>query len=103
MATPKTGIDQLRSAVKLFDQCRESFNASYQNPFTLDQLVKIYKVHCAQCDLTINPGAIDIYPDDWSAKQVQNALDYGAIPEWEIFPSGELKPVYNPATWKVVR
>ena len=72
MNNPKmTGMEQLRAMVRLFDDCRESFN----DRFTVVELAAIYRAHIA--------SGWDIYPDEWADFQVQNAIKYGTVPQWD--------------------
>jgi hypothetical protein len=59
---PKTGIEELRIAVRLFNNCRESFNERY----TLEQLILLYRAY-ARSDW-------DITPDEWTDDELAAAL-----------------------------
>jgi hypothetical protein len=76
------GIEELRAAVKLFDQCNESFNWSEHDPFTAEQLLAIYRAHKA-CKWYIDP-------DQWTDKQVKQALR-GIVPEFLELSGVELE------------
>ncbi len=80
MTEKMTGIEELRTIVGAMDQCRESF----MDPFTAEEIVKIWRAWRA-CEF-------DIYPDQWSKRQVKEALR-GIVPR---FDSNE-KPVYASA------
>ncbi len=64
------GIDELRAAVRLFNNCREDFNQEW----TAEGLLMLYRAY-KRCGW-------DIAPDewtDWQLWQVQNGKD----PEWD--------------------
>ncbi len=65
-----TGADELRKIVRAMDDTREGFNDRY----TAEQLVAIYRAMFA--------SGWDIYPDQWSAEQVEDALR-GEVPKFE--------------------
>lgn len=65
----ETGIEFLRRVVKLFDANRESFN----DQFSPEQLIQLAKI-CFQ-------STWDFYPDQWTERQVQEAL-LGIAPDW---------------------
>jgi len=64
------GIDELRKAVKLFDNGNEGFNQRY----TAEQLVTLWRAYRA-CSW-------DIPPDQWDAPQLHEALELGWMPVW---------------------
>ena len=70
MKTTQTAIEILRDMVAGFDRCDESFN----DRFTLPELVRIWDAW-AQC-------GFDYYPDQWSDRQVREALR-GIAPNWD--------------------
>jgi hypothetical protein len=65
------GIDQLRSAVRLFDNCNESFNQR----FTGEELLTLWRMY-RECGW-------DIPPDDWAPRQIEEALEHNAPPRWD--------------------
>lgn len=65
-----TGIDRLRAAVKLFNQCSEDFN----DCFTLEELVRLSIAH-RHCGW-------DFYPDQWTSEQIKAVLAIGELPDW---------------------
>jgi hypothetical protein len=71
-----SGPEVLRRAVKLVDSCREDFNIEY----TSEELIRLAKI----CWLS----AWDILPDNWTQEQIDRALAYDTIPEWEELPTG---------------
>jgi hypothetical protein len=72
-----TGGDELRLIVRNMDSTRESFNDSY----TTEQLIQIYRMQLA--------SEWDFYPDQWTARQVREALA-GKVPRW----TDDEKPLY---------
>jgi hypothetical protein len=64
------GIDTLRKAVNVFNNCNESFNDAW----TAEQLLAIYRAY-QKCGW-------DITPDQWEPWQVQDALQ-GKAPIWD--------------------
>lgn len=75
------GIDQLRTAVRLFANCNESFNQQ----FTAEELLTLWRAY-RDCGW-------DIAPDAWTPRQVREALA-GKVPKWQ--PRDE-RPTYDPA------
>jgi hypothetical protein len=72
MNAPLNGIEELRIAVRLFNNCRESFNERY----TAEQLLLLYRAY-ARSDW-------DITPDEWADDELDAALaghGNGADPE----------------------
>lgn len=65
------GIDLIR-ACEAFDSCKESVNQQ----FTAEQLLQIYRAWSA-CEW-------DFYPDQWSVRQLQEAADYGKVPQFRV-------------------
>jgi hypothetical protein len=65
-----TAIENLRDMVAAFDQCSEDFNCR----FTLPELVRIWDAW-NQCGWVF-------YPDQWSDRQVREALR-GVAPDWD--------------------
>lgn len=86
-----SGIEKLRRLVGIFDSCSEDF----LDRFTREQLLKIYDAHM-QC-------AWDLYPDQWSDRQVKEALR-GVVPDFREAKPNErdlvdgLVPVYRTTT-----
>jgi hypothetical protein len=76
-----TGIEQLRKLVGIFNRCNESF----LDPFTPEQLLKLYAAHVA--------SEWDFYPDQWAARQVREALR-GVTPKWREV-KGFIVPSYT--------
>jgi hypothetical protein len=74
MSEKLVGIEELRAAVRLFDQCNESFNWSEHDPFTAEQLLNIYRAHKA-CEW-------DLYPDQWLPSQARDAANDGIVPNF---------------------
>lgn len=77
----KTGIEELRSAVRLFNDVREDWNDQY----TAEQLISIARA--------MRASKWDIYPDQWEERQVSEALQ-GTVPDWEEDDNGEVIPKY---------
>ena len=75
------GIEALRHAVELFRHNRESFNYRY----TAVELLLIADA-CARSDW-------DIWPDNWTTRQVEEAIKYGYAPNWK---EDERTPIYMP-------
>ena len=65
-----SGINELRFAVRLFNDCKESFNER----FAPGQLVTLARCYQA--------SDWDYYPDQWTERQVEEALQ-GFVPDWE--------------------
>ncbi len=63
-------IDDLRSAVKLFDDCNESFCQRHT-------AVELLQIAAAQ-----RLSKWDFYPDQWTARQVRECLRFGTVPDW---------------------
>lgn len=78
------GIDFLRTTVKLLNYCNETFNQQ----FTPEQIILLMRVHDRQ-------KVWDFLPDQWSARQVKEALKYGKVPEWKENREGRTLPVYQ--------
>lgn len=76
----ETGMQKLRAVVSYFDRCRESFN----DRFTPAQLVKLHDAAMA--------SEWDIYADQWSERQLREALR-GIAPAW----TDEGEPLHKPA------
>jgi hypothetical protein len=66
-----TGIEVLRRAVAMFNDCDETFNQQY----TTEDLLKI-----AVCQLK---SEYDYYPDQWTKKQLRDAIHLGKAPRWD--------------------
>lgn len=82
-----SGIDLLRLVVQNLDRCREDFvhPAPPRKPFTPEQLIQIGRMHLL--------SEWDFYPDQWTARQVKEALA-GKPPSWNRETE---KPVYDAA------
>lgn len=74
MSHEKAGIEELRSAVNLFNNCREGFNLSERNAFTAEHLIMLYRAY--------QISGWDITPDEWTDTQVKQALE-GKAPRFE--------------------
>lgn len=74
------GIDDLRYAVNLFNQCNETFLQRWP----ADDLLKIAIAHRA--------SGWDIYPDQWTARQLREATTLRRPPQW----SPDEEPIYTP-------
>jgi hypothetical protein len=83
-----SGIDLLRLIVGNLDRCREDFMhpAPPRKPFTPEQLIQIGRMRLL--------SEWDIYPDEWTPRQVKEALA-GKPPRWKDTKNGE-RPVYDP-------
>ena len=77
------GIDLIRYAARLFSDCREDFNQR----FTTSQLLQLAEA-CRDSDW-------DFYPDQWSERQIQEALSHGRAPTWEADQVGDYVPTYD--------
>ena len=79
----RTGMEQMRVIVAALNGCRESF----LDQFTIPQLIKLYKAW-------LN-SKWDFMPDEWTDRQVKNALR-GKAPMWD----NNENPIYTkpPAT-----
>lgn len=73
----ETGIERLRIAVSIFDRCRESF----LEPFSARDLLRIYDAHM-QCEW-------DLYPDQWTDRQVDEAVRLEFVPKFRFPLPGE--------------
>jgi hypothetical protein len=71
MPHDRTGIEELRHLVEIFNACNETFN----DPFTAEELIRLYRVHLA--------SGWDFYPDQWDERQVRDAIDHGIAPRWD--------------------
>lgn len=68
----RKGIDLLRYAVKLFESNNESINQR----FSAEELLRI--ADCMQkCEW-------DIWPDQWTERQLQECIQFGIVPQWEL-------------------
>lgn len=74
------GIERLRRMVNLFNNCNESFNTR----FTIEELVKLGDAY--------QRSEWDIPPDEWTERQIRDAIDKGRAPTWmqEDEPSYDL-------------
>jgi len=80
----ESGIELLRRVVKLFDYCNETFNSKY----TPEELIKLAKV-CWE-------SGWDFFPDQYTKRQLYEALTYGRAPKWD----DNEKPIYEPFVWE---
>lgn len=78
-----TGLQQMRTMVRAFANCRESF----LDQFTLTQAEMIYRMWIS--------SEWDFLPDTWTERQVKEALA-GVTPAW----LEEGNPFYLPETKK---
>ena len=78
-----TGMEKLRKAVSLFNNCNESF----LDRFSEAELLCIYEAW--------SKSGWDITPDDWEEQQVTNAL-FGIVPQWD----NDEKPLYT-SQWRL--
>jgi hypothetical protein len=83
MAEQMTGIDELRMCVDALNGCREDFLAAVRDPFSAEDLLKIWRAWRA--------SEWDFYPDQWTPRQVREALR-GIAPRWD---KDTEKPVYG--------
>ena len=79
----RKGIELLRYAVHLFSSTNEDFNQRFNE----DELLKIADA-VQKCEW-------DIYPDQWSEKQVQDYLISEIIPNWDYDENNKLVPIYS--------
>lgn len=70
MARENTGIELLRQAVRLFNECNETFNAQ----FSAEELLYLYYAFRA--------GDWDITPDHWTKRQVKEAVKKKTPPDF---------------------
>ena len=82
------GIDRLRRAVKLFDACNETFNQQYKSY----ELVLI--------SMAMSQSEWDIYPDQWTEKQIHECLYSYLVPDWKEDEKGNLVPVEGKKRFK---
>lgn len=66
----KFGIETIRQAVTLFNDCSETFNQQ----FTATELLQLAAAHQA--------SDFDFYPDQWTERQIKEALR-GIVPQWD--------------------
>ncbi len=81
-----SGIDQLRKAVNIFNDCNEDFNYK----FTAIELVKLAQAYMA-CGW-------DFLPDSWTDKQVNDCITKGIIPQWKLL-DGNYVAVYTESSY----
>lgn len=80
------GADEMRLIVKNMDATRESFNQA----FTSEQLLQIFRMQLA--------SGWDFSPDQWTPRQVKEALQ-GITPAW----NEEEEPIYSKRLAKGIR
>lgn len=80
-----TGIEILRRLVKRFSACREDAIDGY----TVAELIAI--------DDAWSRSDWDIYPDQWTARQLREAIRDGRAPTWDA----DERPTYEPRARKV--
>lgn len=80
----ESGIELLRRVVHLFDTCNETFNYRW----TPEELLKLAKACWA--------SEWDFYPDQYTERQLYEALTYGRPPKWD----DKEKPVYDKLTFE---
>ena len=73
-----TPIEMLRHMVDSFNACNESF----MDDKTIPQLLTIYNAWMR--------SGWDIYPDEWTTKQVEEAME-GIAPDWDA----KERPVFH--------
>jgi hypothetical protein len=73
------GVDRLRAMRCLFDNCNESFNQR----FSVAELVKLFDAY--------RGSEWDIPPDQWTVRQIVEALRDGRAPTW----SDDSTPAYD--------
>lgn len=71
MSQDRKSIDLLRYAVRLFDNCNETFNQKYSD----QELLKIATAH--------QKTEWDYYPDQWAPRQLQELLNLGKDPKFD--------------------
>ena len=64
------GIEKLRSVMTMFNRCSESFNQR----FTIEELCQLHSMALE--------SEWDFYPDQWSTRQIKEALE-GMVPQWD--------------------
>lgn len=75
-----TGVERLRYAVRVFNNCREGFNEEH----TAEGLIAIAEAYdLCEWDLT---------PDFWTQKQIDEAK-HGIVPRWEEGGAGLFSPL----------
>jgi hypothetical protein len=79
MSDSRNGIETLRHAVKVLNDCNETFNQRY----TATELLELVRI--------AGLSKWDFYPDQWSARQIREALDFGTVPDW----NDDETPRYN--------
>jgi len=75
-----SGVDQLRAAVRLFNNCNETFNQK----FTPEELMKLWRGY-KLCEW-------DITPDDWTHGQVRRWLMDGDLPTFHYSKHDQVMP-----------
>ena len=66
----REGIELLRYAVKLLDDCREDFNTRYSAAELLRMAEAMPRLEW------------DMWPDQWDQRQIREFLEGGHIPDW---------------------
>lgn len=84
----RKGIELLRYAVKLLDSNKEGVNLR----FSAEELLRI--ADCTQ------KATWDIWPDQWSERQLQECIQFGIVPQWELV-DGIPTPKYRTNSDKV--
>jgi hypothetical protein len=79
----RAGVSLLRYAAQLFDQCNEGINQL----FTAEELLRI----ASACERS----GWDIYPDQWTKRQLEEAARDGTVPQWVETRSDPIA-VYEP-------
>jgi hypothetical protein len=69
MPREQSGVEELRAAVRLLDNCLEGFN----DCLSAEQALALYRAHKA--------SGWDITPDNWTMRQVIETL-WGKAPQW---------------------
>ena len=83
----ESGIELLRRVVKLFDYCNETFNSRY----TPEELMSLARICWA--------SGWDFFPDQYTHRQLHEALKYGRLPTWD----DNERPVYGPITFQHIQ
>ncbi len=80
----RRGVDLIRYAASLFDRCNESINQL----FSAEELLRI----ASACE----SSGWDFLPDEWTARQLEEAACNRIVPQWREDNRGVPRPVYGP-------
>lgn len=86
----RKGIDLLRYAVRLLDDCNETFNQRW----SASQLIRIAEA-MQKCEW-------DFFPHQWTERQKQECVQFGITPQWEVV-NGQVVPKYHNESEKVFK